>query len=51
MNYDGKYGDCATMNRKNPKEYVAYKDDDHPSALSQKVWGDYLINTVKSLYE
>ena len=51
VNYDGKYGDWATMNRKNPKEYVAYKDDDHPSALSQKVWGDYLINTVKSLYE
>ena len=51
VNWDGNYGDWATMNRKNPKEYAAYKDDDHPSALSQEVWGDYLINMVKSLYE
>ena len=51
VNYDGNYGDWATMNRKNPKEYTAYKDDAHPSALSQRVWGEYLISTVKSLGE
>jgi hypothetical protein len=49
VNYDGNYGDWATMNTKNPKEYTA--DDAHPSALSQRVWGEYLISTVKSLGE
>jgi len=51
VNYDGKYGDWATMNMENVEEYTAYKGDAHPSALSQKVWGDYLISMVKSLYE
>jgi hypothetical protein len=50
VNYDGKYGDWATMNMENVEEYTAYKGDAHPSALSQKVWGDYLISMVKSLY-
>jgi len=51
VNYDGNYGDWASMNKKNPKEYGAYGlEEDHPSALSQKVWGEYLISTVKNLY-
>ena len=53
VNWDGEYGEWATMICKNPKEYAAYGSykDDHPSALSQKVWGDYLFSKVKSLYE
>jgi len=51
INYDGKYGDWATMNMENVEEYAASEDDVHPSPSSQKVWGDYLINMVKSLYE
>jgi len=51
VNYDGNYGDWATMISKNPKEYAAYGlREDHPSASSQKLWGDYLISMVKSLY-
>jgi hypothetical protein len=51
INWDGNYSDWVTMNIKNLKEYTAYGNtEDHPSALSQKVWGDYLISMVKSLY-
>ena len=50
VNYDGKYGDWATMNMENVEEYAVSEDDVHPSPSSQKVWGDYLISMVKSLY-